>query len=126
MFSLLPLMVLYFPCCVRVSLDYKLEFFSSNNKKNILMSFQSIMSQKTKCNLFLSTNVLFFGVLTILMHFSIILQYPQSKRKISSVKRKSNTWSSCMIFFRIFCWTKIYFKRLIIYESSIAMKIINT
>ena len=71
MFSLLPLMVLYFPCCVRVSLDYKLEFFQVI-MENILMNFQSIMSQKTKCNLFLRTNIIFFDVITILMHHFVL------------------------------------------------------
>ena len=41
-----------------------------------------------KWNLFLSTNVLSFEVLTILTLFCVILQYPQSKREILRQKEK--------------------------------------
>ena len=59
-----------------------------------------------KWNLFLSTNILLFDVLTILIHhfvlfFSILIQ----KEKFY-VKRKKNTQSSCMIFFTFYVgWT---------------------
>ena len=79
-------------------------------------------------DLFLSTNVLLFEVLTILMHhvvlfFSIFCQ----KNKIY-VKKKNNTLSSCKTFFFVFYvgWTYILFKRLIIYQCGITMNIINT
>ena len=55
-----------------------------------------------KWNLFLSTNVLLFDVLTILIHnFVLFLSILSQKEKLY-VKGKSNDQSSCMIFFSHF------------------------
>ena len=104
LFFLFPLRILYFPCYVEVS-----------------WIFPCILCWMDKWNFFLSTNEFLFDVLTILIHYFAILQYPQSKKEILCQKKKK-TQSSCMIFFCILCQIDIFFERLIIYQSD--MKII--
>ena len=123
MFSLLPLRILYFPCYVEVSLDFKLERIF---KKKFPKIFQSILCRMDKWNLFLSTNVLLFDVLTILIHHFVLFFSILSQKEKFYVKKKNHTQSSCKIFFRILCRMDIYFKRLIIYQSGIPMNISNT
>ena len=107
MYSLLPLRILYFPCYVEVSLDFKLERIF---KKKFPKIFQSILCRMDKWNLFLSTNVLLFDVLTILIHhFGLFFRILSQKKKFY-VKKKNNTQSDCMIFFRILCRMDISFK----------------
>ena len=72
MFSLLPLKVLYFPHWVEVSLDSESEHIFSATTKKILNIFRSILSRIDECNLFLSTNVLLFNVLTILIYHFVL------------------------------------------------------
>ena len=79
-----------------------------------------------KCNLFLSTNVLLFEVLTILIHHFVLFFSILSQKEKFYVKRKNNAQSSSMIFFRILCRVDIFFKRLIVYESGITMNMSNT
>ena len=55
-----------------------------------------------KMNLFLSANILLFDVLTILIHYFVLLFSILSQKKKFYVKRKKNTQSSCMIFFSYF------------------------
>ena len=124
MYSLLPLRILYFPCYVEVSLDFKLERIF---KKKFPKIFQSILCRMDKWNLFLSTNVLLFDVLTILIHHFVLFFSILSQKEKFHVKRKNNTQSNCMIFFlHILCRIDIYFKRFIIYQSGITMNIRNT
>ena len=96
MFSLLPLRILYFPCYVEVSLDFKLEHVK---EKKFPKTFQSILCWMDKWDLFLSTNVLLFDFLTILIR-QFVLFFSQKKKFY--VKRKNNIQSSCMIFFSYF------------------------
>ena len=80
-----------------------------------------------KWNLFLSTHVLLFDVLTILIHHFVLFFSILSQKEKFYVKRKNNTKSNCMIFFlRILCRMNIYFKRLIIYQSGMTIKISST
>ena len=97
---------------------YSFQKKKKEKKKKFQTIFQSILSRMDKCNLFLSTNVLLFYVLTILIHhfallFSIISQKKLSQKEILS--------QSAWFFFRIFCRMDIYFKRPIIYQSGITM-----
>ena len=69
MFSLSTLRILHFSCYVEVSLDFKLESFLKKFPK----IFQSILCRMDKWNLLLSTNVLLFDALTILIHHSLLL-----------------------------------------------------
>ena len=126
MIPLLPLRVLYFPFYVEVSLDSKSERIFSTKKKKFPKIFRSILCLMDKCNLFLSTSILLFDVLTILVHYFLLFFNSSCQKKKFSVKRKNNTQSSCMIFFEILYWMDIYFKRLIIYQSGITMIINNT
>ena len=92
--------------------------------------FQSILCQMDKLNLFLSTNVLSFDVLTILIHRFLLLFSILSEKEKFYVKRKNNTQSSCIIFlsfffFRILCRMNISFKKFVIYQSSITININN-
>ena len=76
--------------------------------------------------LFLSTNVFLFDVLTILIHHFVLFLSILSQKKKFYLKRKNNTQSSCMIFFLlILCRMDIYFKRFVSYESGITMNISN-
>ena len=123
MYSLLPLRILYFPCYVEVSLDFKLERIF---KKKFPKIFQSILCRMDKWNLFLRTYVLLFDVLTILIHhFALFFSILSQKEKFY-VKRKNDTQSRCIICFHILCRMDIYFNRLTIYESGIIMNIRNT
>ena len=126
MIPLLPLRVLYFPFYVEVFLDSKLERIFSTTKKKFPKIFRIILCLMDKCNLFLSTSILLFDVLTILVHYFLLFFNSSCQKKKFSVKRKNNTQSSCMIFFEILYWMDIYFKRLIIYQSGITMIINNT
>ena len=109
-------------------LDSNLErIFSKTKKKKFLKIIQNILCQMVKYNLFLSTNVLLFDVLTILIHHFMLFFSSLSQKKEFYFKRKNNTKSSCMIFFlRILCRMDIYFKRLIIYQMGITMNIISS
>ena len=82
-FSILPLRILYFPCYVKVFLDFKLEriFFLLKNGK-IQKIFQSILCQMDKWNLFLITNVLLFDAVTILIHH-FVLFFSTLSQKVS-------------------------------------------
>ena len=126
MIPLLPLRVLYFPFYVEVFLDSKSERIFSTTKKKFPKIFRIILCLMDKCNLFLSTSILLFDVLTILVHYFLLFFNSSCQKKKFSVKRKNNTQSSCMIFFEILYWMDIYFKRLIIYQSGITMIINNT
>ena len=128
MIPLLPLRVLYFPFYVEVSLDSKSEriFSTKKKKKKFPKIFQSILCLMDKCNLLLSTSILLFDVLSILIHYFLLFFNISSQKKKFYVKRKNNTQSSCMVFFEILCRMDIYFKRLIIYQSGITMIINNT
>ena len=86
-------------------------------KKRIF--FQSVLCRMDKCNLFLSTNVLLFDVLIILIHHFVLFFSIHSQKKKFYVKRKNTAQSSCMNFFVFF-----YFR--IIYQSDITMNISNT
>ena len=78
-----------------------------------------------KWNLFLSTNVLLFDVLTILAHDFVLFFGILSQKEKFYAKRKNNTQSSCMLFC-ILCRMGIFFKRLTIYQSGITMNMSNT
>ena len=87
-----------FPLLRWIILDFELEHIL----KQISKIFQSILCRIDKWNLFLSTNVLLFDVLNILiLHFVLFFSILSRKEKFY-VKRKSNSWSSCMIFFSHF------------------------
>ena len=117
MFSLLPLRYLYVPCYVE--LPWILNY---NVLKKISKIFQSILCRMDKWNFILSTNVLSFDVLTILIHhfvlcFSILSQEEKCRRE--KRKRKNNAQSSCMIFFTFYVgWT--HFLR-----GSLFMKVVS-
>ena len=87
MFSLLSLRILYFPCYVEVSLDSKLERIFK--KKKISKIFQSMLCGMDKCNVFLSTNVLLFDVLTILIHHFMLFFSILSQKCLFMLKRKT-------------------------------------
>ena len=55
-----------------------------------------------KYNIFLSTNILLFYVLTILIHHFVLFFNIISQKKKFYVKRKNNTQSSCMTFVSYF------------------------
>ena len=112
-----------FPLLRWIILDFELEHIL----KQISKIFQSILCRIDKWNLFLSTNVLLFDVLNILiLHFVLFFSILSQKEKFY-VKRKSNSRSSCMIFFfHILCRMDIFFKRLIINQSDITMNMSNT
>ena len=69
--------------------------------------------------------MLLFDIFIILIHQFVFPFSVLSQKEKFYVKRKNNTQSSCMIFFRILCRMDIYFKRLIIYQSVAAMNINN-
>ena len=98
LFSLLFLRILYFPCYVRTSLKIL---------KKFPRIFLRILCRMDKWNLFLSTNVLSFDVLTILIHHLVLFFSIISQKEKFCVKKKNNTQSSCMIFFLEFYvgWT---------------------
>ena len=104
MFSFLPLRIFVFSLLRWSILDFKLERIK---KKIIPKIFQSIFCRMDKWNLFLSTNVLLFDPLTILMHHFVLFFNVLSQKEKSYVKRKNNTQSSWMIFFFVFYvgWT---------------------
>ena len=123
--------VLCFPFCLCIfcislaSLNYPGFWIRTYLKKN-LKDFQSILCRINKWNLFLSTIVLLFDVLNILiLHFVLFFSIFSQKEKFY-VKRKNNSQSSCMIFFHILCRMDIFFKRLIINQSDITMNMSNT
>ena len=58
--------------------------------------------------------------------FCIILQYHQSKREILSQKKKQYSVNLHDFFFRILCLMDIFFMKLNIYQSGIAMNLSNT
>ena len=123
MFSLLRLRVFYFPCYVEVSLDSNLE-----RKKKLPKIFQIMLSRMDKCNLVVSTNILLFDVLTMLIHhlvlffsfLSLKINFCQKQRKKYSVKLHY------YVFFRVFCWMDKYFNTTFIYQTGIRMNISNT
>ena len=79
MFCLLPLTIFYFPCYVEVSLYFKLERIFFFKFPNI---FQDILCRMDKWNLVLSTNVLLFDVLTILIqYFALFFSILSQKEK---------------------------------------------
>ena len=88
--------------------------------------FQSILCGMDKWNLILTTDVLLFDVLTILIHHFVLFFSILSQRKKFDVKRKNNTQSSYIIFFCILCRMDIYFRRLVIDQIGIKMNISNT
>ena len=104
-------------------LDFQLELIK---KKKMPKIFQSILCRMDKWNLFFSTNVLLFDVLTILINRFVLFFSILSQKQKFYVKRKNNSWSSCMIFFHILCPLYIYFKRLVIYKSNSKMNMSNT
>ena len=119
MFSLLPLKILYFPCYVEKSLDFKLERIFLKKFPRI---FQSILCRMNKWNLCLSTNVLLFDDLTILvhnfvLHFSILSQ----KEKFKS-KGKAILSQAAKCYFCVLCRMGTNFKSLLqccpIFNSS--------
>ena len=114
-----PLRILCFPHYVELSLGFKLELIKK-------VFFQSTLCRMDKWNLLLITNVLLFDVISILIHHFVLLFNILSQIEKFYVKRKINTQSSCMIFFRILYRMDIYFKRLVIYQSGITMNIISS
>ena len=85
-FPYLPLRILYFPCYVEKSLDFKLERIL---KKKIPRIFQSILCRMNKWNFCLSTNVLLFDDLTILVHnFVLLVSILSQKGKFMSKKKQ--------------------------------------
>ena len=121
MFSLLPLRIFYFSCYFEVYLGFKLECI----KKKLPKFFQSILCRMDKWNLFLSTNVLLFDVLTILIHHFVLLFSILKKRSFVS-KGKRILSQAAWFFFRFLCWMYTYLKSLMIYQSGITMNIRNT
>ena len=112
MFYLLPQRILYFPCYVEVSLDFKLERI----KKNFPKVLQSILCWMNKLDLFLSRNVPLFVALTILIHhFALFFSIPCQKNKFYGKNEKQYSVKLHNLFLHILCWIDIYFKRLIIY-----------
>ena len=102
-----------FPLLRWIILDFELERIF----KKIPKIFQSILCRMDKWNLFLSTIILLFDVLTILMqHFVLLFSILIKKRNFRS--KGNNSQSSCMM--------DIYFKRLIIYQSGITINMSNT
>ena len=102
MFSLLRLRVLYFPCYVEVSLDSNLE-----RKKKLPKIFQIMLSRMDKCNLVVSTNILLFDVLTMLIHH-LVLFFSFLSLKINFLpKAKKKILSKAIMFFFVFFvgWT---------------------
>ena len=97
-------------------LDFKLERI-----KKVSKIFPCILCWMDKWNFFLSTNEFLFDVFTILIHYFVSLQYPQSKKEILCQKKKQYS-VKLHDFFCILCRIDILFKRLIIYQSD--MKII--
>ena len=111
MFPLLPLRVSYFSCYAEVSLNSKLECSlfkkrKKKKKKKFPKIFQSILSRMDKCNLFLSTNVLLFYVLTILIHYFALLFSILSQKK-HYVKRKYSVKLHDFFFVFFVGWTYI-------------------
>ena len=74
----------------------------------------------------LSTNVLLFDVLTILIHHFVLFFSILSQKEKFYVKRKKNTQLIALFFFRILCQMDIYLKSFMIYQSGITMNIRNT
>ena len=131
MLPLLSLRVSYFPCYIEASLDSKLEhiFFQKEKKtkkKKFPNIFQSILFQMDKCNLFLSTNILLFYVLIILIHHSCYSLVSSVKKRNFMLKGKLILSQAAWLFFRILCQMHIFFKRLIIYQNGITVNISNT
>ena len=89
--------ILYFPCYIEVSLNFKLERIKK--KKRFQKFFQSILCRMDKWNLFLSANVHLFDVFTILIHHFVLSFSILSQNEKYYVKRKNKTQSSCMISF---------------------------
>ena len=84
MFSLLPPRILFFSCYVEVSLDFKLERIF----KKVPKIFQSILCRMDKWNLFLSTNLLLFDILIILIHHFVLFFSILRQKEKFYVKRK--------------------------------------
>ena len=82
----------------RVFLDLELECIKKKKKEKIPEIFQSILCGMDKWNLILTTNVLLFDVLTILIHHFVLFFSILSQRKKIDVKRKNNTQSSYIFF----------------------------
>ena len=115
MFSLLPLRILYFPCYVQVSLDFKLERI-----KKIPKIFQSILCRMDKLDLFLNKNVLLFDVLTILIHHFVLFFSISSQKNKFYVKKEKQFSVKLHDFFFVFYvgWTYILRASLLIKESQ--------
>ena len=65
MFSLLPLRILYFPCYVEVSMDFKLErILKKKNSQGFFKAYCVVWAN--------GTNIFLFDVLTILIHHSVL------------------------------------------------------
>ena len=84
--SLLPLKILYFPCYVELSLDFKLERILKKNNpkdlsKHIVLDEEMELILKHKCT---------FGRCSYHFNtpFCVTLEYPQSKREILCQKEK--------------------------------------
>ena len=75
--------------------------FFQQQKKKFSKIFQNILCRMEKYNLFLSTNIILFHVLTSWIHHFVLFFGILCQDKKFYVKRKNNTQSSCMIIFRI-------------------------
>ena len=73
-----------FPFLRWILLDFELECIFKKTSKII----QSVLCRMNKRDLFLSTNVLFFDALTILIHHSVLFFSILSQKEKFSVKRK--------------------------------------
>ena len=108
-----------FPFLRWILLDFELECIFKKTSKII----QSVLCRMNKRDLFLSTNVLFFDALTILIHHSVLFFSILSQKEKFSVKRKKEFSVKLhdFFFFHILCRMDIYFRRLIVYQSRITM-----
>ena len=107
-----------FPFLRWILLDFELECIFKKTSKII----QSVLCRMNKRDLFLSTNVLFFDALTILIHHSVLFFSILSQKEKFSVKRKKEFSVKLHdFFFHILCRMDIYFRRLIVYQSRITM-----
>ena len=87
-----------------------LDFNLKRIKEKIPKIFQSILCRIDKWNVFLSTNIILFDVLIILIHHFVLFFSILSQKEKLYVKRKSNIQSSYLIFFRVLCRMGIFFK----------------
>ena len=95
MLSLLLLRILYSPCYIEVSMNLKLERIQ---KKKFSKFFQIILWWTDKLDLFLSTNVLLFDVLTISIHH-LCYASASSVKKINFIPKRKKILSQAAWFF---------------------------